>query len=654
MAVFNTGEAMHRDREVRIEPFLWTTPISNSVLIMSKFLSTLLLLFALILSVGVAAVVIQIIRQHTPIDLVAYLKVYCLILLPSAFILTAISVLGNVVLRNKYAFYVVSIGTASALFYLVSNGYNHWLYNPVMYRLWNFGDLIGSASLGSILWRRVVWLAIAIVCLAIAHLFFPRKTNWRRVMMTLVALTVSLTFGGRVAAQSSSSALALTHITVIDMTGAPPHRDMTVVVTGNRITDMGTRNHVRIPRNARIINAAGKFLIPGLWDMHVHFTRVDTTFPLFIANGVTGVRNMGGDLDDLLRWRADVRAGKRLGPQIVTCGPIVDGPEPAAQGPTIVVKNEAEARAAVDSLKQRAADCVKVYDKLPRDAYFAIIDEARKQSLPVVGHTPLSITTLEASDAGQKSIEHLGSILEGSSSLGAALFDPEKSLPPVKDPSEFPRRLAARGRRMLDTYDSKRAANIFAHFVKNQTWQVPTLDTKYVLTFIDSLFAKADDRLKYVPAADQRWWSPTKNFFARYRTPEYISYRYRLWQKELDLVRDMHRAGVPFMTGTDLGGAYTFPGFSVHHELELFVQAGFTPMEALQTATRNPAIFLGQSDSSGTVERGKVANLVLLDANPLNDVRNTQRINAVVLNGRLLSRAELDKLLRNAALAARN
>ncbi len=470
--------------------------------------------------------------------------------------------------------------------------------------------------------------------------------------LMLVVLSISLATG--VPAQPKT--LALTHVTVIDMTGAPPKRNVTVIINGSRIVDVGPSRRTRVPRGAQVmvVNATGKFLIPGLWDMHVHFTRVDTTFPLFIANGVTGVRNMGGDLDELLRWRADVRAEKLVGPQIVTCGPIVDGPEPAAHGPTIVVKDEAEARAAVDSLKQRGADCVKVYDKLPRDAYFAIIDEARKQSLPVVGHAPVSITTLEASDAGQKSIEHLGSILEGSSSLGAALFDPEKSLPPVKDPSEFPRRLAARGMRMLDTYDPKRAADIFAHFVRNQTWQVPTLETKYALTFIDSLSSKADDRLKYIPATDQQWWSPTKNFFARYRTPEYVSYRYRLWQKELDLVRDMHRAGVPFMTGTDLSGAYTFPGFSLHHELELFVQAGFTPMEALQAATRNPAIFLGQSDSLGTIEKGKVANLVLLNENPLNDIRNTQKIYAVVLNGKLLRRADLDNLLRQAMLAARN
>jgi ABC-2 type transport system permease protein len=170
---------MHRDREVRIESFLWTTPVPNIVLILSKFLATLLLLFALIVSVGVAAVAIQIIRHHTPIDLVVYLRVYGLILLPGAFILTSLSVLGSVVLRNKYLFYVVSVGTATGLFYLYSNGFNHWLYNPVLYRLWGYADLMQGATLWPIVLRRAFWLAAAIACLALAHLFFPRKSKRR-------------------------------------------------------------------------------------------------------------------------------------------------------------------------------------------------------------------------------------------------------------------------------------------------------------------------------------------------------------------------------------------------------------------------------------------------------------------------------------------
>ena len=436
------------------------------------------------------------------------------------------------------------------------------------------------------------------------------------------------------------------------MTGAAPKPDMTVVIKGNRITALGRTGQVHVPRGALIVDAAGKFLIPGLWDMHVHFTETERSFPMFIANGVTGVRNMGGDLDDLLRWRAEVVSGKLVGPRIVTCGPIIDGPQPAAHGPTIVVSNAAEGRQAVDMLKQRGADCVKVYDRLPRDAYFAIIDESKKQRMPVVGHVPVAITSVEASDAGQKSIEHLGSILEAASTIESELQQLEKASAPPTDPSEFPRRIAARGARMLDAYDEQKAKQIFAHFIQNQTWQVPTLEIKWTQTFIDDLSKPGDPRLKYVPQSEQQWWRPQKNFFARYRTPEYIVFKKRLFQKELELVGAMHRAGVPFMTGTDLSGAYIFAGFSLHHELEMYVQAGFSPMEALQAATRNPAMFLDELSSQGTVETGKIANLVLLDANPLDNISNIKRIDAVILNGSFFPKTALRMMLANVEKAA--
>jgi imidazolonepropionase-like amidohydrolase len=213
------------------------------------------------------------------------------------------------------------------------------------------------------------------------------------------------------------------------------------------------------------------------------------------------------------------------------------------------------------------------------------------------------------------------------------------------DYSVFPRTIAARGSRMLDTYDEAKARNIFAHLVKNQTWQVPTLVTKRSMAFADDLVSVKDERLKYIPQSSLQRWSPKENFLLRYRTPEYIAYNKRLFKKELQLVSAMHRAGVPFMTGTDLGGPYVFAGFSVHDEMALFVDAGFSPMEALQAATRNPAMYLGELSSSGTVERGKVADLVLLEANPLLDIHNSKRIGGVVVRGRYLNKQQLEQML---------
>ena len=178
IAVFYTGEAMHRDREVRIEPVLWTTPTPNNALLLSKFLATLLLTSGLIFTVGIAAVVIQVLRSHTPIDLLAYVRVYGLILLPSTVFVTAVAVLANILLRNKHVAYVFSIGTAAGLFYLYSTGYNHWLYNPVLHGLWTYSDLAGAGNNQStILMHRIYCLAVAGACLSLAHLLFQRKSN---------------------------------------------------------------------------------------------------------------------------------------------------------------------------------------------------------------------------------------------------------------------------------------------------------------------------------------------------------------------------------------------------------------------------------------------------------------------------------------------
>ena len=471
----------------------------------------------------------------------------------------------------------------------------------------------------------------------------------------LLLLLVTQTTAKRLP-RSEASTLAFTHVTVIDMTGTPPKPDMTVVVTGDRITDLGPSGKVRIPRGAQIIDATGKFLIPGLWDMHHHIKETERTFPLFIANGVTGVRNMGGDFQKLFEWRDAVASGRLLGPRIVACGPVVDGPHPANPDHGIPVTNAEEGKQAVKFLKRSGADFVKVYDGIPRDAYFAIADESKKQGLPFVGHIPGAVTMAEASSAGEKSVEHLGTFLEGSSSAETELRNWPS--PPVKngDFSVIPIRIAARGNRMLETYSEQKAAQLLALLARNNTWQVPTLLAKQVNTFIDEISKVPDVNLtapsfKYVPSSIRDGWSPDKNFFYRYRTPEFVAYQKKLFQKELETVGAMNRAGVPILAGTD-GGPYTVPGFGLHQELALLVKAGLTPMEALRAATINPAKFLGKSDVLGTVEQGKIANLVLLEKSPLEDIRNTERIAGVVVNGRFFPRPVLRMMLANVEKAA--
>lgn len=474
-------------------------------------------------------------------------------------------------------------------------------------------------------------------------------------MRKSLALLLLLIFTGQLTAQrlpvTEPGSLAFTHVTVIDMTGAPPKSDMTVVISGNRIMTISQAGKARIPKEAQIIDATGKFLIPGLWDMHFHIHETERTFPLFIANGVIGVRNTGGDFQKLFEWRAAVASGKLLGPRIVTCGPVIDGPNPANPDHAIPVVSAEEGRQAVDFLKRNGADFIKVYDGIPRDAYFAIAEEAKKQGLPFVGHVPNAVTMTEASKAGQKSIEHLGTFFEGSSTVETELRNWPAAVIKNGDFSAIPARIAARGTRTLDTYSEQKAAALLSLLARNKTWQVPTLLAKQVNTFVDDISKVQDRRYKYIPASIRDGWSPDKNFFYRYRTAEYIAYQKRLFLKEMETVGAMHRAGVPLMAGTD-GWSYTVPGFGLHQELALLVRAGLTPMEALQAATINPAKFLGESGTLGTIEQGKIASLILLEANPLEDIRNTERIDSVVVNGRFFPKGVLQMMLANVEKAA--
>ncbi|HSE23788.1 MAG TPA: amidohydrolase family protein [Pyrinomonadaceae bacterium] len=432
--------------------------------------------------------------------------------------------------------------------------------------------------------------------------------------------------------------IALTHVTVIDVTGGAARRDTTVVITGDRISAIGDSANTSVPADAKVVDATGKFLIPGLWDMHVHWYAKDT-LGLFTANGVTGVRQMFGN-PDLLRWRDEIAKGSLLGPRMVVASPIIDGPEPVWPN-SISVRNEEEGRKAVRRVKQWGADFVKVYALLPRDAYFGIADEAKQQGMTLVGHVPFSVSPAEASDAGQKSIEHLTGILIDCSPKQTELRD---ELVKAKSP-------AARHRvqmTALETYDEKKAADLFARFVKNHTWQCPTLTVLRSSAYLGDQNFRRDGRLKYIPRQIQQRWSLR---ISNSDEGDHAGAK-KILQKDLEIVGAMRKAGVPILAGTDTGNPFCFPGFSLHEELALLVIAGLTPVEALRSATLNPAEFFGLDKTLGTIAQGKIADLVLLDANPLQDIRNTQRINAVISNGRLFDRKALDKMLADAQGAA--
>jgi imidazolonepropionase-like amidohydrolase len=420
--------------------------------------------------------------------------------------------------------------------------------------------------------------------------------------------------------------IAFTHVAVVDTAGASVQPDMTVVIEGDHIAAVGKAKDLKMPGSAQVVDARGKFLIPGLWDMHVHTFRHDPRskntwfFPLFIANGVTGVRDMwttGEDFPQVVQFRKGLADGSFLGPRYGAVGWLVDGPDPIFSY-SDVVRTPEEARDFVHRVKAAGIDFVKVYTKLRPEEYFAIADEAKKVGIPFAGHVPDLVTAAAASDAGQRSMEHLRNVDLGCSAKEEELLK-EKSWGPDQQ------------KEMLDTFDQRKCEQLLERLAHNQTWQVPTLG-------VGVPRVASDPRTRYIPISLRAPTQPERA--TPTGGPQILMRNYRS-----HLVAMMNKAGVLLLAGTDVSNMRLFPGFSLHDQLVIFVQAGLTPGEALKTATYNPAKFLGMLDHLGTVEKGKLADLVLLDANPLDDIHNTQKIRAVVLNGRYLDRAALDKML---------
>jgi imidazolonepropionase-like amidohydrolase len=460
-----------------------------------------------------------------------------------------------------------------------------------------------------------------------------------------------------------SDILAITHVTIIDMTGAPPRVDQTIIIKKERIAAIGTSSAVAIPRGAQVVDAHGKFLIPGLVDMHVHLTAAGEPdgsrkfmLPLLLANGVTSVRDMGGYLESLIPLRREMEEGKRLGPRIVTPGPYLDGSPPSFE-PSLVVTNRVQANEDVHQLVLRRVDFIKVQSLLSRDAYFAIAQAARREHITFVGHVPDRITAAEAADAGQRSLEHLTNVLRGCSREEPKLMREQLYIPPKQEsPPQSHARIVRWQQDLLGSYSPDIAAALIARFREKDVWQTPTLillknDAFPTLENSDA----SDDHAKYVPARTLATWRKTRSVQMEFVSPQDSHLSARLFQKSMNLVAEMQKAGVRILAGTDSPAPFVFPGSSLHGELQLLVEAGLTPLQALQSATRNPAEFLRATKDLGTIEQGKSADLVLLDANPLEDIRNTRKIRAVILRGKFLDRAALDNLLADEkSFASRN
>jgi hypothetical protein len=424
-------------------------------------------------------------------------------------------------------------------------------------------------------------------------------------VVATVVVTVSVT--------TQTRALAITHVSVVDVVDGRILHNSTVTIRGKTIASI-TQNSAP-PRDAQVVDGQGKFLIPGLWDMHAHMEMTgESWLQLYVANGITGIRDMGSALDFILNLREATSSGRMLGPRIFSAGPILDD-APGEWPFRMRVKTAEDGRSAVQLLKRRGVDLIKVHDHTPHEAFFAIADEAQRQNLPLAGHIPLGLTAEQVIDAGQRDIEHLSNLSLWRPCSGGQKYSPEACRP------------------------------FFEMLALRSVWSTPTLVAfSEIATIGTPASGVSADRMVYASKSLRAMWAGNQSL----ATPDAARFLKANAEVGAVVTKDLANAGVGILAGCD----GMIAGFCVDDELAAMVHGGMTPLAALQTATLNPARYFGLQQTAGSIAAGRSADLVLLDANPLTDIANVGRIRVVIVAGRLLDRAELDKLLAQVKIAA--
>lgn len=473
---------------------------------------------------------------------------------------------------------------------------------------------------------------------------------------TFLLLLVCL-FGCKNEKPSQASTWAITNVTVID-SKQNQLDGQTVLVNGNKIEQVGPTAEIELPKAVSTIDGTGKFLIPGLWDAHVHLTYDQdigpSMFKLFMVNGVTSIRDTGGQMDLMQPYREASEADPAETPRLMFSGPLLDGFPRVYDGSTpfrpnlsVGIKTANQAKNRVNELAAAGVHLIKAYEMLQPEILKAVLEAAAKKGLPVTGHVPLSTDVITASNAGLRSIEHMRNLEMSCTSDWEKLMETRRN--ELKDGArEAGGDLRSRLHQLQRTYaienqDSTTRANVLGTLAKNNTWLVPTLT---ILAFRENrVYARPAwrENFKYLPDSTGTRWRASAERLANMPVDS-AGVKFAKWG--YDMVRRLPEAGVGIMAGTDTPIAFLTPGYSLHEELRLLVNSGLTPIQALEAATVRPAEYFNMQDDLGTVESGKIADLLLLDANPLEDIENTQRIRAVIKDGHLHDRTKLDTWLQ--------
>lgn len=453
---------------------------------------------------------------------------------------------------------------------------------------------------------------------------------------------------------NDENVLVFKNVSVIDaVNGLRDSRN--VIIKGNRIVAEGAAEDTMEPSGATVIDCNGKYLIPGLWDAHVHLGSnkdlIPVISPLFIVNGITYVRDVGGDLDLLLKLRREAEEASYSGglaPRIFMSGPIL-------RRDCLSNISVEQALSIVDSLIDAGVDQIKLYELVPNEIFFEVVSHAKEKGFKVSAHVPGGMDVIEASNAGLGSMEHMfGLETSCSADWDSLLKARQQMIVKYSERTEsWLRREIYREQRMhaFRTQDDERREKVLSSLADNNTWVVPTM---IVLTLADPvIYNRADWRetYRYLPEPLRSDWA--KNAISEEGIIPASVYRWSDSREEMitharwayDMIPRLAEAGVGIMAGTDTPLIMLTPGFSLHEELILLVRAGLTPLQAIESATLQPAVYFGVDDQQGSIAKGMMADMVLLDANPLEDIANTQRINAVIREGHMHTRDNLDEIL---------
>jgi hypothetical protein len=443
--------------------------------------------------------------------------------------------------------------------------------------------------------------------------------------------------------------ILINNVNIVDVEKGTIVSNQDVGITGNRISYIGNHNRRSLAAKERI-DGSGKFLMPGLWDMHVHTFIEDWytwQFPLFLANGIIGFRDMWGNSKLADSVRAEMRKGNLPSFHFTLSGHILDGKKPFWPG-SFSAPDVHTAITLVDSLAEAGTDFLKIYSSISADVFEAIAKRCKQKNLPFAGHVPVRVWLTKASDAGMASMEHLYGF-----HIEACAFPDSAMQLKIRDVENYEAGKDAKQRQalarvgekfVLENFSEERMRNIARILRKNNTYVVPTMVTLRGGYFTNDPVFTNDERLKYMSKGTRDYWQQQQeNDFKRFSEEDWQNKRTR-YAIEKQMIKILWQEKVPILTGTDSDNPFAFPAFSLHDELALFVEFGMTPVEALRTATINPVKYLKMTDSLGSVATGKRADIVLLNGNPLTDISQTKNIHAVILNGKLYSFGELQKL----------